>query len=407
MNFTDILNQAHEETKGGGNLFPPQVPTKHKMLLFNKDTSQLNVCILPSADLQSAFWGSSLELAHNFTKEDGSTNFQIVKLPLDKSVPSRGRDLVDGWAQNQQLGGRFGQDAPRAQYYLNVVLVDTSGDTPKYVTDEYGTIRVQVLKITASTFNIIIERLQNGDMNTSNTPLSFMDVNGKGAPVQITKPRESGKPYDVTILSHKILPALPEGWQNELEDLSAQSVPTEQQENGENYLNLLKEWKEAQFGGGQPQANPYGAQAPQGTGVGAGTGVPIPQYNQAPPANAYAQQTQQAPPQQQQAPPMQQAPSAPQAPQQQQAPQVGGVDIPQAPQQQQAPPAPSNPIAGMADEGSVGSVVPELEIPQYQGVPNQAPQAPQAPQAQAPQTGGLDIPNIADIQKELNQNSQG
>src|SRR5690606_31833881 len=129
--------------------------------------------------------------------------------------------------------------------------------------DEHGNLVVRVFEMPQSAYANLIRKLGDPLYNTSGSELSFMDVN-KPALVKISKPAKGQMEYPVEVYTNVILPPLGQGWENQLEDLNAQAVPTERLENGYDWVKAFVDMKEGRKPSNsnseateQPQANPF------------------------------------------------------------------------------------------------------------------------------------------------------
>ena len=170
------------------------------------------------------------------------------------------------WADKQLIPNGFGgQTSPKRLFTVNAVkVVQNPANPQQYVQerDQQGQLVVRTFDMPQSAYTNYIRKLQDPLFNTSGTELSFMDIN-KPALVKISKPAKGQMEYPVEVYTNVILPPLGQGWENSLEDLKAQSVPTERLENGYEWVQAFVDMKEGrkpqrQNTQSEPQANPYG-----------------------------------------------------------------------------------------------------------------------------------------------------
>jgi hypothetical protein len=249
MGFKDLIEQEKKALKEsqGGDLNVKFPETKHDRIFMGKDVERVIVQVLPSADLYSRFAEPVREIFLSATKKDGSlwkTNF---KLPMQ---PEEGHILetkIQEWAAKNMIPSGFGgQQKPSVIYMVNVVKVvkNASGELVQE-TDENGQLKVRVMPMKGSAYAKIMDLLGDEMSNPSGHELSFMNPDAP-CPVAIEKPEKNAKDksYKVTVYPHKQLPALPAGWENQLEDLKAQATPTDELEGGEDLLNIFIAMKE-------------------------------------------------------------------------------------------------------------------------------------------------------------------
>jgi hypothetical protein len=425
MSFADIINQEQKklETQGGNNEKVKYPETKHKRLFFQKNERELLIQVLPSADLYSAFAIPARKIFLSAKSSQGKDINSNFTLDADQNPGSVLEQKITEWQDRGMIPNGFGgQQSPKRVYNVNVVRVIQYNGQWVQERDEQGNLAVRVFEMPQSAYSNLIRKLQDPLYNVSGTELSFMDPN-KPAPIKVSKPAKGQMEYPVEVYTSVALPPLGQGWENQLENLEEQTVPTERLENGMQWVQAFIDMKE----GRKPQRQDGGnGGAPQDQG-----GSPF----QQPQANPYAQQ-----PQQPQANPYGQMPQAPQQP------QANPYQQPQAPQQPaqpnpyaniQQPQAPQQPVQPSPAHGLQEDPLPESfgvdnalnnlppaqpqqpaqpqmpQVPPTQSVPNVPQQQPQSPvQPQAPQEGpahnvSLNGNGLQDIDAMLEQELNG
>lgn len=420
MSFADIINQAQKEldSQSGGNSPKVKYPeTKHKRLFYGKDQREILIQILPSADLVSAF---AEPLRKIFLSAKSSSGKQINSNFTLDAAPNPGSLLeqkITQWADAGLIPNGFGgQQSPRSYYLVNCVnIVQVAPNQWAQERDQNGKLIVRTFEVPQSGFANLLRKLKDQMLNTSQTELSFMHPD-KAAPIKISKPAKGQMEYPVEVYTAIPLPPLGQGWENELEDLKAQVVPTERLENGLQWVQAFVDMKEGrkpnQQDGGQgqtapqqPVTNPY---------AGAPTTPTMPTQPQQPAQpNPYA------------APQGQVAPNPFALPQQ---PEVNPYAAPTTPQQPVTPAMPTMPTQPAQPTGLVEDNMPDFansvptqpaqdtvpaqpafNIPTQPTVPTQStvpttpevPQQPEAPVAPSTHNVATNSNNMFDVDSML------
>jgi hypothetical protein len=277
MSFADILNQEQkkiEQNSGGDRVKFPE--TKHKRLFFDSNETSICMQILPTANLYGAFWAPVRKIFLNARKQDGTQWKMNFLLDADFNEGSLLDQKVKEWGEKEMIPNGFGgQQTARRFYMVNAVRVFQQGENWVQERDAQGNLVVRVFEMPQSAYADLIGKLQDPKFKTSQSELSFMDVNG-AALLEVKKPpknTQGPKFYSVEVFPHIKLPPLGLGWESQLEDLAAQSVPTERLENGagliQAFVDVMEGRKPNQGNespqAGQapaPQANPYAAPQP-------------------------------------------------------------------------------------------------------------------------------------------------
>jgi len=409
MSFADLIKQAQEEVAqhaGGNNDNPKTVypKTKHKGIYLNNTTTpEVFFQLLPGKNVDTdpfAVKFRSIFLEARTSK--GKELKQNFILDADTNPGSILEQAIAEWTDKLMLPSKYGQVKPRILFKVNVIKVSTqqvmnpqtNQMETQYVQerDQEGNYVVRTLDLTVSAYNGIIEKLRNPMLNPQgpNGPtMSFMDVN-KPAMVHVAKPLPNTKTYRVEVYPLATLPPLAPGWENQLEDLHAQVVPTERLENGLDWVKAFIDIKN----GVNPNANN------QQASTNAVADQAIPAAPVAP--NPYAQQAAPTFPPLGTAPVTGQ-PMAPPVANQYTAPTAPPVTAPPI-QQPVTPAVPPTAPAGASDLSYDN--VPDFGTP---SVPNTAPAAPTAPPVQsapAPampaQTAPLNGQGLPNIDEQLN-----
>ncbi|AIW03524.1 single strand DNA binding protein [Bacillus phage Moonbeam] len=390
MSFADLIKQAKAEVEqqtGGDNSRTVYPKAKHPTLFFGKDTPELLFQLLPSADLNSTFAEPFREIFLTAKSSKGKDLQSNFLLDAEANPASILEQAIAEWTDKQMIPSPFGgQQRPRTAYKVNVIRV-VQDQTGAYVQerDQEGKYVVRVLNLPLSAYKGIIDKLANPMLNPqgpNGSPMSFMDINC-AAPIHVQKPLPNTQSYRVEVYPMAKLPALVDGWQNELEDLKEHTTPTERLENGLQWVQAFIDMKNGvnpnarrQAEGGQsaptaPATNPYAQ-----TGQPTAPPVAPPATNQytappaaptAPPAQSYTPPT--APPVT--APPIQQPVTPPVPPT---APPSAGTDLnydsvpdfgtptpPAAPTTPQAPPVPTPPAAPAESAPTNGQGLPDID----------------------------------------------
>jgi hypothetical protein len=370
MSFADIINQEQKklESQGGNNEKVNYPETKHKRLFFKKDERELLIQVLPSADLYSAFAIAARKIflsAKSSQGKDINSNFTLDADPNPGSVLEQ---KITEWSDRGMIPNGFGgQQSPKRVYNVNVVRVIQYNGQWVQERDDQGNLAVRVFEMPQSGYSNLIRKLQDPLYNASGTELSFMDPN-KPSPIKISKPAKGQMEYPVEVYSTITLPPLGQGWENQLENLEEQAVPTERLENGLQWVQAFIDMKEGRKPQRQDSGNGNGG-APQGQG-----GSPF----QQPQSNPYAQPQQ---PQQPQANPyanVQQPQAQPQQPQQPQANPYANIQQPQQPAQPQQPSGDiqSDPLPNDFGVDNAMSQLPPSPAQPQQPAQSQMPQVP-------------------------------
>jgi len=302
MSFADIINQEHknlEQNSGNDKVEYPK--TKQKRLFFEQNQREVIIQVLPDAAMVGHFFVPIRKVyltAKSSSGKDVNSNFV---LDADPNPGSLLEQKITEWAGLGIIpNGYGGQASPRRTYLVNAVRIIQDPVSQQWVQerDANGKLATRVFEMTQSAFANYAEKLKNPLLNTTGSGMSFMDIN-RPNPIQITKPERNSnsKEYKVDVYSSIVLPPLGAGWENTLEDLQAQAVPTERLVNGDKWVQAFIDMKEgrkpnqgnagAQPTAPQPTSNPFGSfpgqtgqpvapQQPMGQPVGQPMGQPAP-----------------------------------------------------------------------------------------------------------------------------------
>jgi len=374
MSFADIINQESknlENNNGGDNAKVKYPETKHKRLFFAKNERELLIQVLPSANLVSAFAVPVRKIFLSAKSSQGKDINSNFTLDAEANPGSILEQKIAEWSGKGMIPNGFGgQQSPKRAFLVNVVKIVQNPANPQQwlqERDEHGNLVVRVFEMPQSGYANLIRKLQDPFMNNSGTELSFLDPN-KPAPIKISKPAKGQMEYPVDVYTNFPLPALGQGWENQLEDLQAQAVPTERLENGLQWVQAFIDMKEGRkptrnnedgqaaqpqqpvnnpyAQQGQPQGNPFAQQGQPQQPVGNPFAQPQQPVQPNPFEAAQPQSNPFAQPQQPTGNPFAQ----PQGLQQDQLPDsMGGIDtalnnLPQAPTEPTQPVQPQQPV---------------------------------------------------------------
>lgn len=398
MSFADIINQASKQLEEGnsGNDKVKYPETKQKPLYFEKNQREILVQVLPAADLVSMFAVPVRKIFLSARSSQGKEINSNFTLDAEPNMGSLLEQKVAEWAEKGLIPNGFGgQQSPRRLFLVNAVRVIQNPANPQQWVqerDQQGNLVVRKFELPQSAFQNLLRKLADPLYNVSGTELSFMDIN-RPSPVKISKPAKGQMEYPVEAYSTIILPQLGQGWENQLEDLNAQAVPTERLENGDKWVQAFVDMKE----GRKPNQNKSGeAAAPQAPATNPyanlGTAPQAPAAN--PYANVGASPVPNVQPNPYAAAPQPNPYATPAAPAPQT--QVNPFAAPQAPV---APVAPAAPQAPQIDYGNIGE---ETDIDSLMPSNMNGPAAPAAPTMPAHATNNNGLNDIdAMLAKEL------
>lgn len=269
MSFADIINAESKKLEQSGNNAKVKYPeTKHKRLFFEKGQNAIFLQILPASNLVSGFAEACRKVFLSAKTSQGkeiNSNFTLDAEPNSGSLLEQ---KIAEWADKGLIPNGFGgQTTPKRVFAVNAVkVVQNPANPQQYIQerDNQGNLVVRVFDMTQSAYTNLLRKLQDPLYNPSGSELSFMDVN-KPALVKVAKPAKGQMEYPVEVYTNVMLPALGQGWENQLEDLKAQVVPTERLENGYDWVSAfcdIKEGRKPQRQNtettNQPQVNPFG-----------------------------------------------------------------------------------------------------------------------------------------------------
>ena len=383
-NFQEQLKAEMErvqQNSGGGDFEKVEYPTqklKHDQLYFSKNNTEFTVRILPGANGQ--FF--SQEFREIFLNGRNSKGTDISRLFILDKEPKPNESRLESsllrWQQEARVPNIYNKQAkPDRRFFVNAVQVQMVNGQAVMETDANGDLVVRLLKLPVSAYNAIISKLGDEMLTPQGSDeYSFIGV-ANAYPIRIQKPAPGQMSYTVDVYSNHELGPLPQGWENQLEDLAYQATPWEefnkgfvdhfidvtdgvegQSDNNEpaqapnqpqfNQPNQQQQPTQPQQGFGQPaQGNGFGQPA-QGNGFGQpaqsnGFGQPAQGNEWGQPAQAPTQPTQNTPTQ-----PTQPTPTQPVEP----VPNNTGFGQPAqggAPQQQATTPPPVGEAASVED----------------------------------------------------------
>lgn len=267
MNFQDLLKQEMQQMERNSNNFGdkevdyPSKKLKHEALYFGKDNSSFTVRILPPATPEQFFAYPVKEIWLNKTNRNGKELKSNFVLPFngdpETSILTR---ALNEWIQQQRVPNNFSKtQTARKFYYVNAIQVglDNAG-TPYMERDQNNNIVVRLLKLPQSAYQSLLGKLSDPMFTPQNAGEYGVIGETNAYPIRFSKPSPGGMAYSVDVFQ-KDLGALPQGWQNELEDLAYQGTPSEEynQEFVEYFINVVngtEPQKESNNSGQQQQS---------------------------------------------------------------------------------------------------------------------------------------------------------
>lgn len=278
MNFQEQLQQQLKQQNIGEReaVDYPSNHLKHKELYFpkaeNGQPSTLYVRVLPPAVPGENYNVSAREAfltTRNRNGKDLKSNFIFSEHPNAEDILEQA--MIRWNAENRVPNPYSRNTKPRQRYYVNVVqlIINQQTGEVSYETDSNGQLMVRLLKLPQTACMAINESLSNPMLRPQFSPdvpeevaqYSFIS-SADAFPISITKPPRSNKPtsYNVQVISNRSLGALPQGWENLLEDLKYQAAPSVEynREFIEYFIDVV-DGKEPVHQGAQSQ----GTQAPQ------------------------------------------------------------------------------------------------------------------------------------------------
>ncbi|AZU99978.1 hypothetical protein vBEfaHEF1TV_134 [Enterococcus phage vB_EfaH_EF1TV] len=278
MNFQEQLQQQLKQQNIGEReaVDYPSNHLKHKELYFpkaeNGQPSTLYVRVLPPAVPGENYNVSAREAfltTRNRNGKDLKSNFIFSEHPNAEDILEQA--MIRWNAENRVPNPYSRNTKPRQRYYVNVVqlIINQQTGEVSYETDSNGQLMVRLLKLPQTACMAINESLSNPMLRPQFSPdvpeevaqYSFIS-SADAFPISITKPPRSNKPtsYNVQVISNRSLGALPQGWENLLEDLKYQATPSVEynREFIEYFIDVV-DGKEPVHQGVQSQ----GTQAPQ------------------------------------------------------------------------------------------------------------------------------------------------
>lgn len=311
MNFQETL-KAQLANQNYGDREPVDYPSNHlknKELYFPKQAGNqaptLLVRILPPAP--GVGDGNFNVPAREIFLQTQNSNGKDLKLNAVLSPFPNQEDPLDmaitQWQAENRVPNSYNRQAkPSNRYYVNAVNIVVNPQTGQYEEErdpQTGQLVVRLLKLTHSACNGILEKLTDpmfAPQALQGQPMEVAQYSFISSmyafPIRLTKPlKNSGQmSYGVDIMTQFPLGALPQGWENLLEDLQYQATPSVQY-NFEyvDYFIKVVNGEEPVQGQNQTQAQPtqgYGAPAPTYTQPATITQPGFPQGSQP----AYTQQ---------------------------------------------------------------------------------------------------------------------
>lgn len=251
MNFQEQLAQQLA-SQNHGDREPVDYPSsklKNKELYFPKaqqgQASSLLVRILPPAIAGENYNVQARELF----LQTRNSNGKDLKLGAVLSPFPNQDDMLDvaitDWQAKNMVPNNFNRSAkPSNKYYVNAVQVVLNPQTNQYEEErdpQTGELAVRLFKLPFSACNLINTKLADplfsprelAQMPAEIAQYSFIS-SAYAFPIQLTKPPKGSNQmsYAVDIMTNLPLGALPQGWENQLEDLAYQATPSYQY-NGE------------------------------------------------------------------------------------------------------------------------------------------------------------------------------
>ena len=287
MGFQDNLKQQIQQQSGGNERPPADYPAlhlKHQDIRFPKgNPSSILVRILPPVENGAMYAVQTREIylqVRNHNNKDLAINavlhpFGDANDELDQAITQwRQRKMVPGYSREQKPGMKF---------LVNATYVVQNPQTGQYEEErdpQTGELVVRLLKLPFSAAQAINEKLTNpmyapqALQQTNDPAAEYSFISSLAAyPLLIKKPDSSQpgpKSYSVDLMQNMALGPLPQGWENQLEDLTYQATPTIQhsKDYADYFIRVVN--GEEQTGGqnnapqGQPQPNTAAPTQPVG-----------------------------------------------------------------------------------------------------------------------------------------------
>lgn len=237
MDFQERLRQRVAEAEEGNGQNRKQVDypsksLKNPELYFNNaENKDLYLRILPPANLQDDYavpYRKIYLAARNQNGKDLKTDFI---LPAQPNPESRLEQSLVTWHAQKRVPNPFGADAkPGSKYKANVVRVITNQQTGNWEEerDTNGQLVVRTLELPQTAYQAINSALIDPMLRPmgNQSPYSFISPESAFL-IKLTKPAKGKMTYDLQVYTNFPLGALPQGWENLLEDLNYQVTPTE------------------------------------------------------------------------------------------------------------------------------------------------------------------------------------
>jgi hypothetical protein len=245
MSFLDELNKQRQEQEAKfsntrNDVHYPSQDLKNPMLRFSKKTPVYTVRILPPVVAGDNYNVPIRSIWLNTRKpsnpqETLSANVVLPELP---TTDSKVDVELAKWQANGTAYSSYPNTKPKQLFLVNVVPVIQDAGTGAMMEkrDAQGNLEVHVMELPFSACSALNEQLSNtfnrpAALNQQGIDPSVAEYSFISAlaayPVSISRPAPGTMSYSVQVHSGYPLGALPDGWENSLENLTNQAKPTQ------------------------------------------------------------------------------------------------------------------------------------------------------------------------------------
>lgn len=242
MGFKEnVMNKLQQQNNDREQVDFPSNHLKHKELYFPKtqqgQESAVLIRILPPVDPDAMPFEQMRELFLQTKNRNGKDLKMGAVLSAYPDPEDELNQAIIDWQSRNAVPNLFNRQAkPSTKYLANVVQIvkDANGNLTEEK-DQNGELVVRLLRIPFSACQDIMQSLMDdmsrprGLSGVNEDIAQFSFISSQAAyPIKITKPQKGSTQmsYGVQLYANMEMGPLPQGWENQLEDLTYQATPT-------------------------------------------------------------------------------------------------------------------------------------------------------------------------------------
>lgn len=235
MSFQDLLNKEINKTEQGNS---NDGGKKAEFLQLGKgkpDGYKVLVRVLPTVQPDGHFGALYRKAIINYFglrpgQDTPSNQYTDIVAPIDDTSYAEQKLLQ--WINEGKQVSQFPIKGLKTNFMMNVIKVIENPDgTLSYNLDDNGNLQVQPFEVTYTAYQSLMKAINEPRNRPQGCNSDYSFVSGEcGAPIEFEKPKQGSGVMQWTVTPFiqmsQSLPPLPQGWENQLNDLSRFTQPT-------------------------------------------------------------------------------------------------------------------------------------------------------------------------------------